>query len=220
MLPPLRVVVLSLCSTAAAACGFDSDGLATGSNSAGTLESTGGGESSTADDGPATTMPTTSPTGPSTLTSGSEDGSSTTPPSTTQEPTESSGGATESTGAEGSEASSGDESRSSSSEDATTSTDSGSTSAPYGACDDGADCDGGACVTLYLDYEERLVCYPPCEEAPECPVPESGEAVPVCTDSGCGLDCDAEGGGPGTVPCPDGMVCGYTGKGYRRCLWP
>jgi hypothetical protein len=63
------------------------------------------------------------------------------------------------------------------------------------------------------------VCYPPCGPKVECPAPASGEAEPVCTDSGCGLDCDADGPGPATVSCPDGMVCGYTTKGNRRCLW-
>lgn len=69
---------------------------------------------------------------------------------------------------------------------------------------------------LVPDY---TVCTMPCQEDGECPVPTSGDAVPVCAgqnDDQCVLEC------AGGATCPDGMECQMAGPAgmFERCVWP
>jgi hypothetical protein len=67
--------------------------------------------------------------------------------------------------------------------------------------------DGGECA-------EVCWCTPDCTAAEDCPLPESGTAVPVCSEFGeCELPCaDGEN-------CPDGMECTETNNGLTMCGW-
>lgn len=62
-----------------------------------------------------------------------------------------------------------------------------------------------------------VYCTLECESADDCPVPSTGEAVPVCegppgTDI-CSLDCT------GGVACPDGMTCVEIFMDFERCTY-
>jgi hypothetical protein len=216
----LRRAVFSVFSIAVVGCGFDSDGLASSSNSAGSLESTAGSDSSDGDSvsQSSTQSVTTAPTGDDSMTASTGDSvTSPTTTNTTSEPTETGVAETTSGDPGSSEESSGAAELGTTSEGGGSS-DTGLVVPPYGPCDGPEDCDGGACITLYLSWAEAHVCYPPCTMTPDCPDPDGGDAVKECTMSGCALDCSD--GGAGEVSCPAGMACGYTGSGSRRCLWP
>lgn len=92
---------------------------------------------------------------------------------------------------------------------------------PFGSCEDfeddgvdhptcsipGMECNGwgdfGGCTDGVCEYARRWHwCHHSCEEASECPVPATGDAVPECIIGGCILPCDDEG-----TLCPDGFIC-------------
>jgi hypothetical protein len=66
------------------------------------------------------------------------------------------------------------------------------------------------------DFGMPNYCTLECESADDCPVPSSGEAVPVCEGPPdidiCALDCtDGE--------CPDGMTCVEIFMDFERCVY-
>jgi len=88
----------------------------------------------------------------------------------------------------------------------------------YGNCDDQSDCgDGGECFTTAVqDGPDAHVCLIPC--GVDCPDPENGTAVALCTTSEwCVLSCEQD------EDCPTGMSCYVFNSGmqseFRRCLW-
>lgn len=98
---------------------------------------------------------------------------------------------------------------------------------PFGSCEvvpyedydefecslDGSDCFGGGSFAPGSDGESwmadvRNYCRHVCEIDSDCPVPNTGDAVPRCPQVGlgngfCELPCDA------TTTCPDGFVCAW-----------
>jgi hypothetical protein len=89
--------------------------------------------------------------------------------------------------------------------------------APYGPCFDAQGftvcredeplCDAYPDIAL----AELTVCAADCEQASDCPAPESGDAQPACSGDppGCVLEC------AGGESCPDDMECAATGS----CMW-
>ncbi|HWB74748.1 MAG TPA: hypothetical protein VG755_07325 [Nannocystaceae bacterium] len=206
--------------SALGACGFDSGGIATGSNSNGMLDSAGdtsGDASTTQSTTTSMTSTTASTTMPSTTVS-EETGPATTMPGTTENPTEpttsdptldptdtasSSGANTNATSSEGGSSSEG-----------------GPPGEPYYEdCSGEGDCGSGECYVYVDGMSNPLahVCYIPCMGMP-CPPPPNGTADPICNGlDRCVLDC---GGG---ATCPTGMDC-YTldfgmGQVGYRCSW-
>lgn len=124
------------------------------------------------------------------------------------------------------------ESSSGGSTDATTSTTSGSTTSGGSSSDSGGEMPTYPPCMLGMDpvcprpydncYEslapEYTACSVTCMDDADCPLPTTGDAVPVCAgqmDDQCVLDCaDA-------AVCPDGMECRDVAGGmFLRCLWP
>lgn len=72
-----------------------------------------------------------------------------------------------------------------------------------------------ACYDFAPGYS---ACTSPCENAGDCPVPDTGDAEVVCAGmmmNQCLLDCS------GGATCPDGMECVPVAGGmFNRCLWP
>lgn len=67
------------------------------------------------------------------------------------------------------------------------------------------------------EFGMPVYCTLECESEKDCPVPSTGEAVPVCegppgTDI-CSLDCT------GGVACPDGMTCVEIFMDFERCTY-
>jgi hypothetical protein len=222
MIRPLRVAVLSLCCAAAAACGFDSNGLATGSNSAGTLESTGGGESSEGDDNSTTSPPTTtSASGPSTMSSTTAGDDSTTMPPGTTAPSDTSSAESDTTAASTTAGTTGGESSEGGGESSSSTGEIEIPSVYYADCtfeNQGEACgpDPSYCQAFLLDDDSTgHVCYVDCD-LDGCPTPATGNVEGSCNGMGfCVLDCE------GGLTCPDGMICDFSMSfnGYR-CVWP
>ena len=86
------------------------------------------------------------------------------------------------------------------------------------------DCVGDTCEMpgdLCNQIDGHRWCGRPCYSGLECPVPDSGTAVPICSfglgDGRCVLDC-----GYASVTCPEGMACEALGVGQGaayRCMW-
>ena len=86
----------------------------------------------------------------------------------------------------------------------------------YGDCTEDADCGSGVCLGVnVINGPDAAVCMLPCD-AGECPAPDDGLAIPVCTMSDdCMLSC------AGQSDCPRGMACySFEAGAYSRCLWP
>jgi len=218
-----RVGWLGLCWSIVAGCSFDADGLASSSNSAGTLESSGTDPTDADATQGSMETGTTAMTGVTTMTTTeAETGPTTMPPTTTVDPSESSAGETmveESSGPP--EPTTGGESNgTSSSEGGPESTETGPVGEPhYGDCViDGDDCGSGECVGYYNGGLIATVCYIPCDMG-SCPPPAQGNAMAICNGiDTCVLDC------AGDDTCPDVMQCyfvdfGGGANGYR-CAWP
>jgi hypothetical protein len=86
-------------------------------------------------------------------------------------------------------------------------------------CQDGLE----SCVNFYNQNQDVIanICYAiPCNGSDDCPMPPSGNAMPVCVtlaslpNGGCGLDCTADSSG-----CPTGMTCYALQGGFSRCAW-
>lgn len=60
---------------------------------------------------------------------------------------------------------------------------------------------------------EACNCHIPCAQHSDCPVPLSGEALPLCVAGNCRLSC-ANG-----EACPDGMECVKNHGGETACYW-
>ncbi len=209
---------------AIAACAFDDNGLQTGSNSLGTLESSGS-EATESAEGPTTNPPTSTSAGTSMTTTSPSTTATTddtsTLSTTTAEPTTGTGDETTTDEPGTTTSDSSAENGTSSSEGGveSSSSESGEPSNPYGPCDASEDCNGGTCIDLYTNFElNHHVCYPEpdCMSDDDCPAGDGGvgDAVPYCSLAGCTLDCT------GDLACPTGMTCAYTQDANRRCGWP
>ena len=87
-----------------------------------------------------------------------------------------------------------------------------------------ADCVGGTCEmpgNICSQVEGYQWCGQTCDSAQQCPLPESGNAPPICTfglgEGRCALDCFDY-----STTCPDGMTCEAIGTGQGtvyRCMW-
>lgn len=73
------------------------------------------------------------------------------------------------------------------------------------------------CYSGLMPGAGHSVCSVMCMDDAECPLPDTGDAVPACAGpmgNECVLDC---GGG---AACPDGMDCVEIVMGIERCAWP
>jgi hypothetical protein len=221
---PRRLLVLVGLPLSVWGCSFDSGGLQTGSNSQGTLESSGSeaGEAETSATMTSTTAgtsvtTTSDPTVTTTVTSADTTNTGTTMPGTTEPGTTETGTDTDATATTTTGVSATTESTTTTTDASQgSSSDSGSDLVPYGMCMVDPDCGDGQCVALYLDAMTAMithhVCYPPCIDDLDCPAPDGGTAQPFCTQSGCALACYM-------LTCPAGMECVENSDGYHRCGW-
>jgi hypothetical protein len=189
------------------ACGDDVDEAGDG----------GTGDSSSSEG--SNTNPTTDPSATNPSTDPSADGSETTdndtgPDDTGPTETGSTGGSSD-----GSETTNADTSATDSMGDSGSSSSGEPPSADYPMCMSDDDCSDPYTLCWPPEkFGEPTFCTLECEAADECPVPSTGEAVPVCEGPPgtniCALDC-TEG------ECPDGMECvDIFGNGaFMRCTY-
>lgn len=90
----------------------------------------------------------------------------------------------------------------------------------YGGCtEDSVDEDcrpSSICVVTDFASQNVTVCAPPCTNRDQCPLPEGDyEAMVVCTEGRCRIDCTGELLLP--LSCPSGMVCADQVIGTSYC---
>ncbi len=107
-------------------------------------------------------------------------------------------------------------SSSSSGSDPPETTSGGTTGPAYPTCIATDQCADPSHECLQLADKTAVVanyCAPPCFAVDECPVAETGRAMPVCVNDQCRLSCEAG------EPCPDGMECFVIQDG-SICAYP
>ena len=96
----------------------------------------------------------------------------------------------------------------------------GPTDPLYPTCSGANVCaDGSQDCYEFVDQNYNVVaniCVPPCLSDADCPMPETGTAMPYCSDFSffCRLSCDDG------LTCPNGMACYLLDNGANRCSYP